>query len=369
MARAGLTSTSAGSALAGTSAASAAAAASMALSAGGPEGGPHGLEDAAILLMSLGEEEAAEVFKHLAPKEVQRLGETITRLRSVTHERMAAVIDQFEATAAQEHLLVSDSSAYMKTVLNKALGADKAQWLLGRIEPGSPVQGIDSLKWVEPGVVAELLQREHPQVGAALLAQLEPDPAADVLKLLPEALRHDLLLRLATLERIEPGALQDLNEVISGLLAHSTATHHPARGGAGAVAAILNRLGGPLENAAMDYVQSADHELAQRIMDQLFTFDDVEHIHDKGIQALLKEVQTESLVLALKGASPSLRDKVFNNMSTRAAETLREDLDSRGPVRLAEVQAHQKELLRVIRRMVAEGQILLPGSGPERYVP
>jgi flagellar motor switch protein FliG len=334
-----------------------------------PTASVQGLEDAAILLMSLGEEEAAEVFKHLAPKEVQRLGETITRLRSVTHERMAGVIDKFEAMAQQEHLLVSDSSAYMKTVLHKALGADKAQLLLGRMAPAGGVQGIESLKWMEPVLVAELLQHEHPQIVAALLAHLEPDQAADVLKLFAEEQRHEVLVRIATLDRIQPSALQDLNEVMSTVLARSSHSRPDARGGTQAVAAILNRLGSQLENSALDFVQGADHELAQRIMDQLFTFDDVEHINDKGIQALLKEVQTESVVLALKGASPSLRDKIFNNMSTRAAEALREDLDSRGPVRLAEVQAHQKELLKVVRRLVGEGQILLPGSGPERYVP
>ncbi len=332
-----------------------------------PRDSTQGIEDAAILLMSLGEEEAAEVFKHLAPKEVQRLGETITRLRSVTHERMATVIAQFEATAQQEHLLV-DSSAYMKTVLHKALGPDKAQMLLGRMAPLSEVQGIENLKWVEPALVAEMLQQEHPQIGAALLAHLEPEQAADVLKLLPQAQRNDALVRIATLDSIQPMALQDLNEVMSKLLARSSHARHHPRGGPQAVAAILNRLGGQLESAALDHVQGTDHELAQRIMDQLFTFDDLEHIHDKGIQALLKEVQTESLVLALKGASPALRDKIFNNMSTRAAEALREDLESRGPVRLSEVQAHQKDLLRVVRRLVGEGHILLPGSGPEAYV-
>jgi flagellar motor switch protein FliG len=327
-----------------------------------------GLEDAAILLMSLGEEQAAQVFKHLAPKEVQRLGETITGLRSVTHERMARVIDQFEAVAQQEHLLVHDSSAYMKTVLNKALGADKAQLLLGRLAPGGDVQGIESLKWMDPAMVAELLGQEHPQVVAALLAHLEPEQAGDVLKHWAPEQRHEVLMRIATLDSIQPGALQDLNEVMSTVLARSEHQRPHPRGGTKAVAAILNSLGSTLENAALDHLRGNDHELAQKVMDQLFTFDDLEHIEDKGIQALLKEVQTESLVLALKGASPLLRDKVFNNMSTRASEALREDLDSRGPVRLSEVQAHQKELLKVVRRLVGEGQILLPGSGPEAYV-
>ncbi len=334
-----------------------------------PAASAQGLEDAAILLMSLGEEEAAEVFKHLAPQEVQRLGETITQLRSVSHERMSAVIDRFEALAQQEHLLVSDSSAYMKTVLNKALGADKAQLLLGRMAPAGEHPGIESLKWMEPVLVAELLQQEHPQIVAALLAHLEPEQAAQVLKQFGEEQRHEVLMRIATLDRIQPGAMQDLNEVLTAVLERTAHARQQPRGGSKAVAAIMNRLGAQLENSALDYVRGTDHDLAQRIMDQLFTFDDVEHIDDKGIQALLKEVQTESLVLALKGASPSLRDKVFNNMSTRAAQALREDLDSRGPVRLSEVQAHQKELLNVVRRLVAEGQISLPGSGPEAYVP
>ena len=327
-----------------------------------------GLEKAAILLMTLGEEEAAEVFRHLAPKEVQRLGETIARMKGVTRDRVDEVMECFTDLAANEHMLVADSNEYVKSVLRKALGEDKANLLIDRILQGSDVSGIESLKWMDPTSVAELLRNEHPKIAAAILVHLEFDQAADVLKQFTERQRNEVMVRIATLDGIQPIALRDLNEVMSKVLAGGDRGRTSSLGGVKTAAEILNMLGTAVETSVLDFVREADGELAQKIMDNMFTFDDVEKIDDKGIQALMKEVQSDSLIVALKGATPALREKIFKNMSTRAAETLREDLESRGPVRLSEVEAEQKEMLKIVRRLVDEGQIMLMGGGDEQFV-
>jgi len=304
----------------------------------------EGLEKAAILLMTLGEEEAAEVFKHLAPKEVQRLGETIARMKSVTRDRVDQVMEAFEKVAASEHMLVADSNEYVKAVLRRALGDDKANLLIDRILQGSDVTGIESLKWMDPTSVAELLRNEHPQIVAAILVHLEFDQAADVLKLFTERQRNEVMVRIATLDGIQPTALRDLNEVMSKVLAGGDRSRKSSLGGVKTAAEILNMLGSAVETSVLDFVR------------------------DKGMQALLKEVQSDALIIALKGATPTLRDKIFKNMSSRAAETLKEDLESRGPVKLSEVEAEQKEILKIVRRLVDEGQIVLAGGGDEAYV-
>jgi flagellar motor switch protein FliG len=328
----------------------------------------QGLEDAAILLMSLGEEEAAEVFKHLEPREVQRLGETIAKMKSISRDKVEGVLDRFSSVAAEQSILVADTDAYVKNVLKKALGDDKANLLIDRILQGSDVAGIESLKWMDAGAVAELLRNEHPQIVAAILVHLDTEQASAVLKLFPERLRNEVLIRVATLDGIQPSALKDLNEVMSKVLAGSDKMRKASLGGVKTAAEIINLLGSSVETAALDYIREADNELAQKIMDNMFVFDDLARLDDKGFQALLKEVQSESLVVALKGASPDLRDKIFKNMSTRAAETLREDLESRGPVRLSEVEAEQKEMLKIVRRLADEGQLVLGGGGDDEFL-
>ncbi len=327
-----------------------------------------GAEDAAILLMSLGEESAAAVFKHLSPKEVQKLGATIAQMKAVPRERVDRVLERFGTLAGEKHMLVPDNDEYVKAVLRRALGDDKANLLLDRILQGTDISGIQSLKWMEPAAVAELLRHEHPQIAAALLVHLDPDQAASVLKAFAERQRNEVLMRIATLDGIQPAALKELNEVMSRVLAGGDQVRKASLGGVKTAAEIINMLGASAETAVLDYVRDADNELAQKIMDNMFSFDDLEKIDDKGLQSLLKEVQSESLVIALKGATPELREKIFKNMSTRAAETLREDLESRGPVRVSEVEAEQKELLKVVRRLVDEGQIVLGGGGDDDFV-
>jgi flagellar motor switch protein FliG len=332
------------------------------------DGDDRGVEDAAILLMSLGEEQAAEVFKHLTPKEVQRLGETIARTRTVARDRYEQAVRRFCDLAQAEHMIVPDNNAYVKTVLRKALGEEKAELLLDRITQGSDVSGIESLKWMDAKAVSELLRNEHPQIVAAVLVHLEPDQAAAVLKLLPERQRNEIVVRVATLDGIQPAALKDLNDVLGRVLSGGERTRRSSLGGVKTTAEILNMIGGAVETAVLDYLRETDAELAQKVMDNMFTFDDLLKIDDRGIQVLLKEVQSESLVIALKGATPELREKVFRNMSTRAAETLREDLEARGPVRLSEVETEQKELIKITRRLADEGEIVIGGGGDDQFV-
>jgi flagellar motor switch protein FliG len=327
-----------------------------------------GVEDAAILLMSLGEEEAANVFRHLSPKEVQRLGETIAKMKTVPRERVDAVLSRFGELASEQSMLVNDTDEYVKSVLRKALGDDKANLLIDRILQGSDVTGIESLKWMDPGSVAELLRNEHPQIVAAILVHLEPDQTADVLKQFSERHRNEVMVRIATLDGIQPTALKDLNEVMSRVLAGGDRLRKASLGGIKPAAEIINMLGSSIETSVIDFFREADPDLAQKIMDNMFTFEDLSKLDDKSIGLILKEVQSESLVIALKGATPEMRDKVFRCMSTRAAETLKEDLESRGPVRVSEVEAEQKEMMKIVRRLVDEGQIVLASGGADDFV-
>jgi len=327
-----------------------------------------GLEDSAILLMSLGEEEAAAVFRHLSPREVQSLGATIARMTSVPKERLDKVLAKFTNTAQSRSPLVSDTGNYVKNVLRKALDEDKANLLIDRILQNGDISGIEGLKWMDAASIGEMLRQEHPQIVAAVLVHLDADQGAAVLKTFPERQRNEVLVRIATLDGIQPSALKDLSEVMGRMVSGGEQARMAPLGGVKTAAEMINLLGTSIETAALDYIREADNDLAQRIMDNLFTFDDLMLVDDRGIQALLKEVQSESLVVALKGAKPELRDRILKNMSTRAAETLREELDGRGPVRVAEVEAEQKELLKIVRRLAEEGQLVIGGGSGDDFL-
>ena len=327
-----------------------------------------GVQDAAIFLMSVGEEEAAEVFKYLSPKEVQRLGEAIARMRSVSKDKVDEVVQRFTSEAASQSLLVSDTDSYVRSVLKLALGEDKASLLIDRILQGGDVSGIESLKWMDPLSVAELLRYEHPQLLAAILVHLDMEQSANILKHLSERTRNDVLLRIATLEGIQPAALKDLNETLYEVLAGGDKIRKSSLGGVKTAAEILNQLGANLETSAIDSIREHDPDLAQKIMDKMFTFEDLLKLDNKSMQMVLKEVASDALVVALKGASPGLKDKVLGNMSSRAAESLREDLESRGPLRLSEVEGQQRDILKIVRRLADEGQIVLGGGAEDAFV-
>jgi flagellar motor switch protein FliG len=327
-----------------------------------------GVEDAAILLMAIGEECAAEVFKHLLPREVQKLGETIARLSAVPKERYENALDKLNQLADESGILLPDSDAYVRAVLKRALGEEKANLLIDRILQGNDVTGIESLKWMDPQSVAELLRNEHPQIVSAILVHLETAQSSEILRHFSDRQRNEVLIRIATLDSIQPMALKDLNEVLSKMLSGGDRARKNRYGGVKAAAEVLNQLGTSIETNVLDYVRDNDADLAQKIMDNMFSFDDIVKLDDRSIQALLREVQMDSLVIALKGATPELRATIFRNMSTRAATTLQEDLEARGPIRVSEVETEQKEMLKTVRRLVDEGQIQLPGGGDDQFV-
>jgi flagellar motor switch protein FliG len=319
-------------------------------------------------MMSLGEAEAAEVFKHLSPKEVQKLGEAIAKTKVITREKVDEVVEKFTRIAAAHSLLVSNSGDYVRSVLKLALGDDKAALLIDRILQGGDVSGIESLKWMDPASVAEMLRNEHPQIVAAILVHLDFDQAADVIKLFNERQRNEVMLRVATMEGIQPSALKDLNEILFKVLAGGDKIRKTSLGGVKTAAEMINLMGTAIEGLVIESIRSHDPDLAQKIMDKMFVFDDVNKLDDKAIQLILKEVAIDALTVALKGAQPALKDKFMANMSTRAAENFKEDLESRGPMRLSEVEAQQKEILKVVRRLADDGTIVLGGGNEDAMV-
>ena len=330
--------------------------------------GDDGLTNAAILLMSIGEEEASEVFKYLSPKEVQSLGETMARLKVVDSSKVDEVLTSFQDTANAQRSLVSDTDAYVRNVLNKALGSERAGFLIDRILQGRDVSGIEGLKWMDPATVAELIRHEHPQIVASILVHLEREQASAVLGLLTERTRNDVILRIAMLDGIQPNALKELNEVLAGAMAGSEKLKKTALGGIKTAAEILNFMSSSTEVATVESIRTYDPDLAQKVVDQMFTFENLLQLDDKAVQLVLREVSTESLVIALKGADATLRDKITKNMSVRAAEMLKDDLEAKGPVRISEVEAEQKGILKIIRRLADEGQIALGGKGEGGFV-
>ncbi len=329
----------------------------------------NGIHNAAVLMLALGEEGAAEVMKFLGPREVQKLGEAMTSMKAIPQDQVEQVLTTFNNVADQNSTLGLDSDDYIRSVLTKALGDDKASSLLNRILGGTgDASGIESLKWMDAESVADLIHNEHPQTIATILVHLESDHACEILNQFTERLRNDVLLRIATLNGVQPSALRELNDVLSKLLSGGGATKKQSMGGTRVAADILNFMGGDNESSAMEYLKSYDPDMAQKIMDEMFVFENILEIEDRGIQLILREVQSDSLIVALKGANEELREKIFKNMSQRAAEMMREDLDSKGPVRLSEVEAQQREILTIIRRLADEGQLTLGAKGEEAYV-
>ena len=327
-----------------------------------------GIQKSAILLMSLGEDEAAAVMKHLEPREVQKIGAAMAGLKNVSREQITATLDEFCGNAGEHSGIGLDSSEYVRSVLRKALGDDRSASLIDRILQGSDTSGIEGLKWMDADTVAELIGSEHPQIIATILVHLERDQAAAVLQKFAERLRNDVVLRIATLDGIQPAALRELNDVLTTILAGNSGLRKSSMGGTRTTAEILNFMPSSHESTIIDSVKTFDNDLAQNIVDQMFVWENLMALEDRAIQVLLREVQSESLILALKGSAQEMRDKVFKNMSQRAAETLKEDLEAKGAVRVSEVEAQQKEILKIVRRLSDEGQIVLGGTGGEAYV-
>ncbi|MFM9835540.1 MAG: flagellar motor switch protein FliG [Methylophilaceae bacterium] len=329
----------------------------------------EGIMKSAVLMLALGENEAAEVMKYLSPKEVQKLGAAMATLKSVGREQVEGAVTDFLTIADKSSDFGLDSDEYIRSVLTKALGDDKASGVLDRILQNRDSSGIESLKWMDGPTVAELIMNEHPQIIATILVHLDADHASEILGHFADRLRQDVMLRIATLDGVQPTALKELNDVLAKLLSGNESLKKQSMGGVKVAAEIMNYLNGETEAAVMEGLKSYDEALAQKIMDTMFVFDDIIEIDDKGIQVMLREVQSETLIIALKGTTVEMREKIFKNMSSRAAEMMREDLESKGPVKLSEVEAQQKQMLQIVRRLADEGQIMLSGKGgDDQYV-
>jgi len=327
------------------------------------------VDKAAVLLLSLGEEDAAEILKHLGPKEVQRIGSAMTQLKNVTRDQVENVLNTFFEHVQTQTSLGIGSDAYIRNMLVQALGEEKAGSLADRILMGGNTSGLDTLKWMNARAISDLIRFEHPQIQAIVIAYLDSDQAAEVLSNLDERVRLDIILRIASIESVQPQALQELNNILEKQFAssaNSSATAH--LGGIKCTADIMNFLDTATESQLIESLREVDEDLAQEIQDLMFVFENLSEVDDRGIQALMREISSDVLILALKGADEAVKEKIFGNMSSRAADLLRDDLESKGPVKVSEVEAAQKEILSIARRMSDAGEIMLGSKGGEEMI-
>ena len=316
-------------------------------------------------MMSMGEKEAAEVLKHLGPKDVQRIGTAMTSLENVPQEHVEYVMSNFLEEARSITGLGIGSDGYIRNMLVGALGEDKAGSLVDRILLGGNTIGLDTLKWMDARSVADIIRNEHPQIQAIVIAHLDGDQSAEVLTHLPDKVRLDIVMRVASLDAVQPSALQELNAILEKQFSGNAGSQAKAMGGTKVAAEIMNNLETTIETELMESIKEFDEDLGITIEDLMFVFDDLKAVDDRGIQALLREISSEVLILALKGSDDELKEKVFRNMSKRAAQLLRDDLEAKGPVKLSEVEGAQKEILNIARRMADAGEIILGGGGEE----
>ncbi|MGC1175683.1 flagellar motor switch protein FliG [Polaromonas sp.] len=328
----------------------------------------EGTRKSAILLMSLGEEGAGSVLQHLSQAQVEAMGEAMAGLSQVKRDEVSQVLEEFHIETEQYSALHLDSGSYLRTVLNKALGNDRAANLLESIlESSDSASGIGRLNQLEATEVVELIRDEHPQIIATLLVHLDRHKAADVLEQLPERVRHDAVMRVATFGGVQPAALKELTEVLNDMLS-GEGGKRSRLGGIRVAAEIVNMMGSAQEEGVIKHVREHDEMLAQKMIDEMFLFENLLGLEDRSVQLLLKEIESESLIIALKGAPKELLEKFLKNMSQRAAETLREDMEMRGPVRVSQVETEQKAILAIVRRLADAGEIVLGGQGDDSYV-
>jgi flagellar motor switch protein FliG len=323
---------------------------------------------ASLLLLAVGQDRAASVLKNMGPKEVQMVGSNMAQLGNITAQMVDEVLEEFIIDIKNETGLGLDSDEYIRNMLTNALGADKAGSIIDRILLGANSKGIEQLKWMDTRAIADLIRLEHPQIISIILSLLDPDQAADVLSLLPQNMRSDLLMRIATLEGVQPAALRELDDIMEKQLTGSDGVKSSQIGGIDAAANILNFIENAISEPMMQDIGELNADLAQRIQDKMFVFGDLINVDDRGIQTLLREVSTDQLLLALRGVEPGMRDKVFANMSRRAAEMLRDDLEAAPPARLSEVEAAQKDILQIAKRLSDAGELALGGGGGDEFV-
>jgi flagellar motor switch protein FliG len=327
-----------------------------------------GVERAAILLLTLGEDEAAQVLKHLEPREVDAVSAMMARLGNVPTERIATVLEAFRERVEGSGPIPPDGAEYVKKVLGTLFGKQRAELMVERMLVGSGgSSGIEALRWMDPRTIMQIIGDEHPQVIASVLSQIDGRLSAQILPMLPEKMRTDVLLRIAALEELPQNALSELDQIIGKRASSGAQTTARKVGGTRAVADIINAMDRDSSDTVMQQLEAENSELHQKIREMLFTFDDLASIDDRGMQAVLREVSSENLAVALRGAEPAVSDKIFRNMSKRAAEILKEDMEARGPVKLTEVEAAQREIIAIAQKLAEEGTIIL-GNASNEYV-
>ncbi|HTU67013.1 MAG TPA: flagellar motor switch protein FliG [Steroidobacteraceae bacterium] len=328
---------------------------------------PRGpLERAAILLLTLGESEAAEILKHMEPKDVQSLGRTMAELSNVSRDEVRSVLTDFTTSLESQTSVGVGSDEFVRKVLVSALGDEKAASLIDRMALGGKRKGLEALKWMDAKAIAELVRNEHPQIIAIVLSYLDPDQSAEVLANFPAEVRADLVMRVATLEGVQPSALAELDDMMEKQFALAGGGGKSSSlGGLKVAAEMVNLLDSSVGATLMTDIGKTDERLSQSIQDLMFIFDDLVEVDDRGMQELLRQVPADKLLIALKGVDENFKTKVFKNMSQRAAEMLKSDLESKGPVRLADVEAAQKEILLAARKLADAGTINLGGKGDE----
>lgn len=324
-----------------------------------------GVDKAAILLLSLSEEDAAQILKHLEPKQVQKVGMAMAAIDDLSQAKISAVHNLFIEQIQSFSTIGFQSEDFIKKALTAALGEDKAASLIDQIVMGSGAKGLDSLKWMDSKQVANIIRNEHPQIQTIVLSYLEPEQSAEILAQFPEKVRLDLTMRIANLEEVQPAALQELNEIMEKQFAGQAGAQAAKMGGLKAAADIMNYLDTNIEGQLMDSIREHDEEMSQQIQDLMFVFENLMDVDDRGIQAILREVQQDVLMKAIKGTDDALKEKILGNMSKRAAELLADDLEAMAPVRISEVEAAQKEILSTARRLADSGEIMLGGGGEE----
>ncbi len=327
-----------------------------------------GVEQAAILLLTLGEQDAAQVLRHLGAKDVQRVGQAMAQLTGVSREEVSQVLGRFSTRVEQQTSVGVNSDDYVRKVMNEALGTERAGGVIDRILRGRSSRGLEAVKWMEPKAIAGMLRNEHPQVIAIVLSYLEAEQAAQVLGALPQEIQPDVILRVATLDGVQPAALNELDEALEKQFTGKSLSKSSGFGGPKAAAEILNLVGVAPEGRIIEEIAKTHADLSQKLQDLMFVFDDLISIDDRGMQELLREIPGDKLIIALKATTEEMKTKFFKNMSERASQMLKDDLEAKGPVKLSEVEAAQKEILLTARRMSDEGKVQLGGKGGEEYV-
>jgi flagellar motor switch protein FliG len=322
-----------------------------------------GSEKAAVLLMNIGEDLAADVLKFMTPAEMQLLGGMMVRKESVSLQMGRQVVGEFIESIDKGDVFV-EGLEFAKSVMIKTLGAEKAQFILDQITRDMGGGGIESLKWMDPAIVANIIKSEHPQIIAIILAHLEPDRAAQVLLHMPEErVRGEVMLRVANLKRIPQAAVKDLEMLISEQMLSAETGQGSSVEGVKLAAEIMNQIDSKAEGEIMDVIEKASPDLAVRIQEKMFVFSDLMGVDDRSMQLIVKELSGEVLGIALKGSEEQIKEKFLRNMSERAAEMLREDMDAKGPVKLSDVEKSQQEIIKIARRLEQEGKLVRSGRG------